>query len=285
MDAGLSQEAVYAKLVREPGWGRGDFGLREIEGRVGTYLRQAELEVSARRFLTITAAAALGMWIFSLVVFRVPGQSVLVNSTASLVAAFALAGTGAWAFVSRKRDKRLKLIDDQLPLALDVMNRALRAGHPVISAVQLAAQELGDPLGSEFGLIVDETTYGVEFPDALRNFARRTGSGDAAFFAVSIAIQSQTGGNLAEILDGLAKVVRGRNTLAKRVKALSSEGKASAVLLSVLPFLMIGALFLMQPSFYTSKFDDPIFWPVIGVALLNYVLGIFMIQRIINFKY
>jgi tight adherence protein B len=95
--------------------------------------------------------------------------------------------------LSRKRAKRLKLLEEQMPLALDVINRALRAGHPVVSAIRLAADEMGDPIGSEFGLIVDETTYGFEFRDALVNFARRTGSPDAHFFAVSISVQAGNG--------------------------------------------------------------------------------------------
>jgi tight adherence protein B len=180
---------------------------------------------------------------------------------------------------------RLKKIEEQLPLALDIVNRAVRAGHPVISAVQLAADELGDPVGSEFGLIVDETTYGVEFRDALANFARRTGSPDAHFFAVSVSIQSETGGNLAEILEGLANVMRGRATLGKRVRSLASEGRASATLLSVLPIFMVGLQFLIHPKVYTSKFSDPIFWPVVGIAGILYLIGWFIIRRIINFKY
>lgn len=285
LDSGMAPESVYARLVRQPGEHPGRHGLRQIEARVGVYLRQASLEISARRFLVFVLAAAAAAWIFSLVVLRAPGQSVWINSLTSLVAALALAGAGAWVLVNRRRQKRFKLLEDQLPLALDIMNRSLRAGHPVLSAVRLAAQEMGDPLGSEFGLIVDETTYGVEFSDALRNFARRTGSNDAAFFAVSVTIQSQTGGNLAEVLEGLAGVVRGRNMLGKRVRALSSEGRASAMLLSALPFFMIGAMFLMQPGFYTTKFSDPIFWPVVIIALIDYVIGVFMIHRIINFKY
>src|SRR5262249_48936112 len=121
-----------------------------------------------------------------------------------------------------------------------IVTRAIRAGHPVVSAVHLAANELSDPVGTEFGLIVDETTYGMEFRDALVSFARRTGSADAHFFAVSIGIQSETGGNLAEILEGLASVIRGRMTLAQRVKALSSEGRASAMILSGLPIFLVG---------------------------------------------
>jgi tight adherence protein B len=285
LDSGMSHDEVYAALVRRPGAANGEFGLRQIEDHVGNYLRQASLDVGARRFLAILAGTAVALWVISLVLFRTTEGSPLANSLISLVAALFMVGGAAWAYLTHRRNMRLKRIEDQLPLALDIMTRALRAGHPVISAVQLAAQELGDPLGSEFGLIVDETTYGVEFPDALGNFARRTGSKDASFFAVSISIQSQTGGNLAEILEGLANVVRSRNTLGKRVKALSSEGKASAILLSVLPFLMVGAMLLIQPAFYTSKFNDPIFWPVVAMVVLDYLIGLAMIHRIINFKY
>ena len=136
-----------------------------------------------------------------------------------------------------------------------------------------------------FGLIVDETTYGVEFKEALANFARRTGSSDAHFFAVSVSIQSETGGNLAEVLEGLATVMRGRSTLGKRVKSLASEGRASAILLTVLPVVMVAFQLLVHPTIYSDKFSDPIFWPVVIATAVIYGLGWVMVNRIINFKY
>ncbi len=126
---------------------------------------------------------------------------------------------------SRAQARRQKVFEGQLPLALDIVTRALRAGHPVVSAVQLAAEEMGDPIGSEFGLIVDETSYGLEFKDALLNFARRTGSPDAHYFAVSVGIQSETGGNLAEILTNLADVIRDRQSLTSAREGASQRGK------------------------------------------------------------
>jgi tight adherence protein B len=209
----------------------------------------------------------------------------LTNAMISGVAAALLPGGGALFWLNMKRNARLKKMEDQLPLALDVVTRAIRAGHPVVAAVQLAANELGDPIGSEFGLIVDETTYGSEFKDALQSFAHRTGSEDAHFFAVSVSIQWETGGNLAEILEGLATVIRGRNTLGKRVKALGSEGRASAYLLSAVPVLVVLAQLLFSPSYYTTKFGDPIFWPVVGVVVALYAAGWAMIWRILNFRY
>jgi tight adherence protein B len=133
--------------------------------------------------------------------------------------------------------------------------------------------------------VVDETSYGAEFREALVNFARRTGSRDARYFAVAVAIQSETGGNLAEILEGLAQIVRGRATLALKVKSLASEGKASGWMLSSLPLLMIAFQMLTNPRFYTSKFSDPIFWPAVTVLAVLYVAGWLTIRRILNFKY
>lgn len=285
LDSGMSHEAVYASLLRQSAGALSATRLANVERRVGSAIRQASLNITPQYFMILIGLIAAALWLISLLFLRTTAGSFVLNGVVSLIAAVAIAVAGAWLFVSGRIAKRRRMIDEQLPLALDIINRALRAGHPVISAVQLAGQEMGDPLGTEFGLIVDETTYGLEFKDALYNFAHRTGSRDASFFAVSVAIQSQTGGNLAEILDGLAKVVRGRNTLAKRVKALASEGKASATLLSVLPFFLVGFFLLVQPAFYTSKFSDPVFWPIVAGILALYFLGLVMIRRIVNFKY
>jgi len=230
--------------------------------------------------------AAGTLWLLSLLTSRAASFSgVVANGLLTLVASFVICTLAAWLWINRQRAKRLRQLEEQMPLALDVINRALRAGHPVISAVQLAGNEMGDPIGSEFGLIVDETTYGSEFREALTNFARRSGSQDAHFFAVSVGIQSDTGGNLAEILEGLASVIRGRAMLAKRVKALSSEGRASALLLSILPILLISFVMLIHPEVYTAHFADPIFWPAAGIIGFVYLIGWYLIHRIINFRY
>ena len=213
------------------------------------------------------------------------GGDLLIDGPAALLGSLMLSFLGLYAWIQRRRTARLKRFDQQLPLALDVVTRAIRAGHPVIAAIKLAADELGDPIGTEFGLIVDETAYGAEFNDALASFAKRTGSDDANFFAVAVSIQSQTGGNLAEILEGLSKVMRGRATLVKKVKALSSEGMASAYVLSALPALLVAMTLLTNPTVYTEKFSDPIFWPTVVCILALYLCGWLIIRRILNFKY
>ncbi|HWA60448.1 MAG TPA: type II secretion system F family protein [Caulobacteraceae bacterium] len=284
LETGMSHEEVYANLVRRlPGAAT---AAPSFYDRFALRVRQTGLDVTPMRLIVVAAALGGALWLVSLAFFASSkGGGLFANALVSLVGAFGLAAAGLWAFVENRRAARLKQIEAQLPLALDIVNRAIRAGHPVVSAVQLAAQEMGDPIGTEFGLVVDETTYGLDFKDALASFARRTGSRDAHFFAVSVGIQAETGGNLAEILEGLASVIRGRLTLAQRVKALASEGKASAMILSILPIFLVGSLFLLAPKFYTSKFNDPVFWPVVGVVVLVYLIGQVMISRIINIRY
>jgi tight adherence protein B len=283
--SGMDHAEVYAALVRKP-VSSATHKFFPLYSRFDLYCRQAGVETSPLKVLSLLGIATTGLWVASLLIPRGGGLTVfLLNALISLPASFLICSAAVWVWLSRRRMKRLKQFEEQMPLALDVVVRALRAGHPVISAIHLAGEEMGDPIGSEFGLIVDETTYGYEFREALTNLARRTGSSHAHFFAVSVAVQTETGGNLAEILEGLANVIRSRGMLAKRVRALSSEGRASAILLSALPALLISFMMLTRPDYYTSKFSDPVFWPIAIVVLLGYLTGLLLIRRIINFRY
>lgn len=284
--SGVAPVEVYTRLIRKSTPTARGALIVQLYEKIDLFCTQAGLDISPPRLLMFTAMGAAGIWVVSAFVLTASGAgSILLNTLVAMVGAAGLSSTIVYMWVSGRRRKRLLQIEEQLPLALDVVNRAIRAGHPVTSAMQLAAEELGDPIGTEFGLIVDETTYGAEFRTALTNFARRTGSSDAHFFAVSVGIQAETGGNLAEILEGLAAVIRARSTLGKRVKALAGEGKASATVLSVLPVLLVGFLLVFRPAFYTSKFNDPVFWPVVAGVFCLYMLGQMIIGRIINFKY
>jgi len=284
--SGMKHSEVYAALVRRPlGDQSQNFFLRFYD-RFALFSRQAGLQGSPLQILLFVGIASGGLWLVSFVLLRSGNLAEFVlNAIFALPASLVICSLVCWLWLNRRRVKRMKQLEEQMPLALDVINRAVRAGHPVVSAVHLAGEEMGDPIGSEFGLIVDETTYGFEFREALTNFARRSGSEDAHFFAVSVGVQAETGGNLVEILEGLAAVIRSRSMLAKRVRALSSEGRASAMLLSVLPALLVSFMLLTKPVYYTSKFSDPIFWPVATGVFLLYLVGLLLIRRIINFRY
>ncbi len=286
LDSGMSQDQVYTALVRKAPGTRLSTLAPQLYDKIYVYCRQAGFSMSPQRLAIIAAGVAVVLALSATVLLSVIMHgAVVVNLLVSTVGAIVIAIVGVGIWVNNRRAKRLRQIEEQLPLALDILIRSLRAGHPVSMAVKLSADEMGDPIGSEFGLIVDETTYGLELREALANFAHRTGSSYAHFFAVSVAIQTETGGNLAEILSNLASVIRAQQTLHLRVKALAAEGKMSALILSVLPILLIAFLMVSQPAFYTVHFKDPVFWPTVAVIAVLYMLGRFIIMRIVNFRY
>ena len=286
VESGAAPDPTYSGLVRKRPAGAAAVAAPELYDQVATYCRHAGLTTPPERIAAIAVSAAVVLWLVSLSLLgALTHGGVFADALVSLLGSFGLTFLAVYTWISNRRAKRLKKIEEQLPLALDIVTRAIRAGHPVISALQLAAEEMNDPIRSEFALIVDETTYGFDFREALQNLAARTGSADARYFAVSVSIQAETGGNLTEILEGLAQVIRSRQMLHRRVRALGSEGRMSAMILSALPILLISFMSLTQPKFYTDKFGDPIFWPTVALVLTLYMIGWFIIHRIVNFRY
>jgi tight adherence protein B len=177
-----------------------------------------------------------------------------------------------------------KRIQEQFPVALDVFVRGLRAGHPVAAALELLTVEMPDPIGSQFGMAVDEVTYGAELRDALQNMADRWELDDMRMFVVALSIQSETGGNLAEILDNLSRVIRDRQAMMMKVRALSSEGRMTALMLTVLPLFTFTMLFLFNPPFFLDVANDPWFIPGFACLVALYLTGFFWIRRLVDLK-
>ena len=183
-----------------------------------------------------------------------------------------------------KANRRRRKMQEQFPVALDVFVRGLRAGHPVAAALDLLTVEMPDPIGTEFGLVVDEVTYGADFRDALQAMADRWDMEELRMFVVSLSIQMETGGNLAEILENLTRVIRERASMMMKVRALSSEGRMTAVMLTLLPIFSFTLLFLFRPKFYLDVADDPAFLPGFIGLLLLYAIGFITIRRMIDLK-
>jgi len=177
-----------------------------------------------------------------------------------------------------------KKIIEQFPVALDVFVRGLRAGHPIAAALDLLTVEMPDPIGSQFGLVVDEVTYGADLRDALEGMADRWDLDDMRMFVVSLSVQSETGGNLAEILENLSRVIRERASMMMKVRALSSEGRMSAIMLTVLPVGSFVLLFILNPAFYLDVADDSMFIPGFAGLIAMYVLGVLIIRRMVDLK-
>ena len=208
------------------------------------------------------------------------GMLVLVSMLAGIAAGVLL----PVAVLLHLKAKRGAQFAEQLPDALDMMVRSLRAGHPVTTAMELAAKQMSDPIGTELGLAVDEMTYGISLREALQKMGDRVDQPDFQFVVVAISIQNDTGGNLAEVLEGLSTVIRERFRMMRKVQALASQGRFSAKLLGGMPFAFAAITYSSKPDYYLSVMDDPMFMPIVGVALTLQLVGMLIMRHMINFK-
>ena len=177
---------------------------------------------------------------------------------------------GVYFWVSSKANKRMGMIEEQLPDAVELMVRSLRVGHPFANAITIVSKEIQDPLASEFGVIADESAYGRDVGEALKDMAERLDMQDLRFLAVAVTIQQQSGGNLAEILAGLAKVIRARFRLFRRVKAITAEAQWSGKFLSAFPLLALIVINVADPHYYDEVRETEYFIPAC------FVVGIFL---------
>jgi len=185
----------------------------------------------------------------------------------------------------RRRKTRLKKFAEQLPDTLDLLVRSLKAGHPLTAAFSLVSREMSDPIGSEVGIMQDEMTYGLGLDDALNNLAERVPQQDLRFLVVSIQIQRQSGGNLAEILSNLSGVIRDRFRMFAKVRALSAEGRFSGAAIGVMPLILYGILSITAPTFYGDVAGDPLFKVFISVAVGLLIMGHIVIWKMVNFRF
>lgn len=200
----------------------------------------------------------------------------------ALSAAMGIGGVFTW--VSMKAGKRMALLEEQLPDAIELMVRSLRVGHPFSSAIGIVASEVADPLATEFGIIADEAAYGREMGESLKDMAARLDMQDLRFLAVAVTIQQQAGGNLAEILDGLAKVIRARFRLFRRVKAITAEAKWSGKFLSAFPLIALIGINLLDPNYYDEAMEHPWFIPACLVVGVFLTINLIVMRALVNIR-
>jgi tight adherence protein B len=228
-------------------------------------------------FLALTAIIVSVAWFqrFALTL----GVIQLIVAVSAAVAVFT--PLSVVSFLAQRKRRRMQ---EQFPVGLDIFVRALRSGHPIASAIELLTEEMEDPIGSQFGLVSDEVSYGAELTDALHAMAERWDLDDIRMFVVCLSVQNETGGNLAEILENLSTVIRERASMYMKVRALSSEGRMTGWLLGVLPVFTFIFLFVMNPAFYLGVATDPIFYIGFPIMIGWYLIGIYMIRRMIDLK-
>ncbi|WP_455279817.1 type II secretion system F family protein [Cupriavidus necator] len=196
----------------------------------------------------------------------------------------ALAGVLPVLHVIRQRQKRLKQMEAQLPDAVDMISRALRAGHAFSGALGMVGTEMKAPIGPEFRTTFEEINYGVALDEAMTNLAMRVPINDLRYFVIAVLIQRESGGNLAEILDTIANLVRERLKLFDKIRVLSAEGRLSAWILGLLPFGTAAMIMVVNPQFMRVLWEDPMGLRMIGGALVSMVSGVLWMRKIIRIR-
>ena len=197
-----------------------------------------------------------------------------------LIVAPALVGM----YLSITRRRRIERFAQQLPDGLDIIVRGLRVGHPFSSAIELVAREMRDPIGSELGITADEMTFGQDVVTAVSNLYRRVGQEDLVFLAIAVSVQSQTGGNLADVLARLATLMRERITMALKIKSLSAEGRLSGWFLSAMPFVLFGAIQLLSREYFSGLRESPLLVPALLYGFTSVIAANIVIYRMVHFR-
>lgn len=242
-------------------------------------------EKAARAKIAFSPAALMGlMLVLAGVAFGL--MTLLTDAPLAVKAGVSLSmGVAAvWYWVSSTAKKRFDKIEEQLPDAIDLIVRGLRVGHPFVQALQSAAREIPDPLGTELGLIADEAAYGRDMSQALSAFAERMDMQDLRFLAVAVTIQQQSGGNLADILDGLSKVVRARFKLFRRVRAITAEAKWSGMFLSGFPIAAMIMISMVKPDYYDGVKEHALFTPVALVVVAFLIVNVLYMRKMVNIQ-
>ena len=209
---------------------------------------------------------------------------ILGNRLITAIALAVLFGFLPYAYVRKKRKKRLDTLEEQFPEALDFLSRSMRAGHAFTISLQMVGEELADPLGQEFRTLFNEQNLGATLEAALRNFAERVPLLDVRFFTSSVLLQKQTGGNLAEILTRLAYVIRERFRLKGQVRAASAHGRLTATILTVLPIATMLGMLIVAPGYLQGMAKDPDGRWLVGASIAAQFIGYYFIRKIITIK-
>jgi len=274
MDQGATTGEVLAIL--KPTTRQSALERLPVFGAVPGMMRQAGIATVPSRFLLLCAALSLVLVVAASIFLPVP-QAIALGAV--------LGVAGPMAALNVMRNRRLDRMTALLPDALDQMARGLRVGYPLNTSIANVAREMPDPIGTEFGLIADQISYGDDLVDAVQEFAQRVDLEDVHYLSASIAIQHGTGGDLAAIVDTLAKVVRDRIALRRKVKAISAEGRLTAYFLTAVPFLIFGMNMVTNPGYYMGVMDDPIFPPMAVSIVILVIANAVILRKLAKIRY
>jgi tight adherence protein B len=244
--------------------------------RLLDYVRSADTARSAGELLLLSGLLAALLGLLPMLVLSWP----VLPSGGMAVLGAAL----PWMWLSRRRARRLCRLEQPLRLALDLMGRALRAGHALPTAIKMVGEEASDPIARDFRRLGEEINFGMGLPEALTRLAQRVPLEDTRYFVIAVLIQRETGGNLAELLDNIATIVRARLKLLGQVRTLSAEGRMSAWILGLLPFVMAVLIHGLNPTFMQVLWTDPAGLQLVGAALGAMAVGVVWMRKIIRIR-
>ena len=251
-------------------------GMSRITAPLQRDITQAALRVTVGTIFLSSGCLALLMYILVKVFFL----NTLLAIGAAVLAAFV-----PFIYVKRAKEKRLRKFEEQFPEAIDLIGRALRAGHAFTTGLAMAAEEIPKPVGEEFQLLYDRQNFGMPLPDAMKSFAERIPLIDARFFVTAVLTQRETGGNLGEVLDNLASVIRDRFRVKRQVRVLTAHGRITGWILAGMPPALAGVMFITTPDHMRMLVSDPIGVQMIVVALALQIIGTLIIRKLVDIPY
>jgi tight adherence protein B len=270
-----SGSPVFRSAVLESAW------LRPIISRIpqlrdaGFLLQQAGLTWTLQTLVILSLGTAFALGLVALIATRSLAIGLVATGFGALLPNF---------YVKRRRTKRLNAFEEMLPDSIDLVGRALRAGHPLSSGFKMAADDGPDPVAGEFRRVFEEQRFGMPLQDSLLAMADRINLVDVRILVTAILIQREVGGNLAEILDNLSAVVRARFTIRRQIRVYTAQGRMTGYLLAALPLILFTLLYAINGQYMSILFTDPIGKVLVTVAIVMQIIGFLWIRKIIKIE-
>lgn len=275
-DGGGDQAETYRQLLKDRS-AQGGFGQKGVFAWMTRVYRQSGLRLSIQRRILYAIGFILGGWL--VVGFLIGGGAFqLLSGPVVGLAAMILV-------VMRIRTKRVKKFVEQLPVAIEIIVRSLNAGHPLTTAIALVGREMPDPIGSEFGLLSDQLTFGSELDDAMLNMLDRVGAEELALLSVTVSVQRGTGGNLAEILENLSTMIRDRGVIRAKIKAISAEGRITSVIMAIFPFGLYSMIVTLVPNYFDPVWESGYGTQIVIALLCIMAFGMIILNRLVRFDF
>ena len=274
LKGGADQLTTYQGLLADRGAGRS--GLLSLEWLTRLY-RQSGLMLTVPRRVAYAVVIMLGAWILS--------SWLSDNLAVQLILTVVIGPALILAVILRIRARRIAKFVAQLPDALDIIVRSMNSGHPLTTAIALVGREMPDPLGSEFGILSDQMTFGSELDDAMLRMVDRVGADELNLLAVTVSVQRSTGGNLSEIIENLSTMIRDRAMLRNKIRAISAEGRITAIIMAAFPFLLYLMISTLVPSYFDPVWESGYGTTVVVTILALMSFGLLILYKLVKFDF